>query len=196
MTKDIKGAKWYGVLNKSEPVCVPAPSSRYDPNSPAVLKGEYGEMIGDDVLLKNGYQFLRPPENEGRPHKIDRYVGGTFGFVEFKTKEPFFYQNALRTGFNQPNYEIYMREYNETNIPVTVLFVDCQIKWIYGGDLKWLDENCDPVITSNNIRVYTQFPMIKYWPIDSQIYGVLIEKVLANTNKNTGEYNTADFQVK
>ena len=102
---------------------------------PEVRKGNIGEGLVDEYLLRKGIVPYRPIASQAHP--FDRLCASAdkkhIYVVDVKTKpRREFYPD---TGFNISNYNKYLNIAIQHNMDVFVYFVDEILKAIYGGEL-------------------------------------------------------------
>jgi hypothetical protein len=102
-------------------------------------KGEIGESCIDAILKDRGFVAYSPPEGS---HPIDRFYLHTKTFktiiVDVKTKS----KRKLYpdTGFDLKDYEKYLQIYKNTGIKVLIIFIDQDMREIYGNTIDKLSE--------------------------------------------------------
>ena len=108
-------------------------------------KGEYGELLIQAMLEKNGYVVYRTNSNGSHGFDMTVYKNGRYVFaVEVKTKRKC--NKYPETGFEEYLFQRYERLSKELNLPVFIAFVDegnDEVKGaIYGN---WLTELNKPI---------------------------------------------------
>lgn len=101
-----------------------------------VKKGEYGELLIQELLEEKGYIVYRTTSNGSHGFDMTIYKNGRYVFAaEVKTKRMCF--KYPETGFEEYLFQRYDRLSKELNLPVFIFFVDAGKKAIYGN---WLTE--------------------------------------------------------
>lgn len=107
-----------------------------------VKKGDYGELLVKSLLEKQGYILYRPDTDGAHGFDSYAYKNGRIEFaVEVKTKPKC--KKYPETGFDERQYQKYIKLSKENNVPVRIFFVDEDLAEIYGNDLAALDKPYD-----------------------------------------------------
>lgn len=106
---------------------------------PETKKGDVGEGIVDDRLTKLDYTIYKPITDNA--HSFDRlvmYKKGRVCILEVKSKT----RRKLYpdTGIDHRSYLEYRNKGEKLNLPVILLFVDEDMKTVYGNTLSKLEE--------------------------------------------------------
>ena len=175
----------------------------------SVKKGNIGEEYCDDYLISHGVTPYLPSEKWGKAHPFDRLcaLGKKELFIaEYKTKEARIYYPD--TGFNQTNFNDYLRVKSKYDVPIWLFFVDKNAMQMYGQSLDYLEKYqlFDPLktqarITKNGInyqvwnpeKLYQKnikYPLlqngIRYYPLEAMIkYADLTENQMERIHNFT-----------
>ncbi len=149
-------------------------------NKESVRKGQVGERIVKDILIKE-FQMIYEPAKPG-PHDFDFYVSknGTMHVVEAKTKEKMVHYDCV--GFDQRHLERYRAHESRYNMPVFIYFVDASLREVYGN---WLDALERPFHDKNK-----QFP----WVLNNR-GGPIINFHMNNMRRNLGVVSEEDAKL-
>ena len=134
-----------------------------------VKKGNVGEKIVNDYLIKNGY-IPYSPNAEGA-HPFDRLCASkdkkTLFITEVKTKPARVYYPD--TGIDIRHYNGYKYVHDKYNIDVLLIFVDQDMGKVYGNHMRILD--IPRVIDYNGKRL--AYPLVQnniiYFPLYAMV---------------------------
>lgn len=166
-----------------------------------VKKGNLGERIVENHLLKNGFVPYKAIVDNAA-HPFDRLVATkdkkSISIAEIKTKAHRTYYPD--TGIDLAHYNDYTAISLKHNMAVYLFFVDEHKKEIYGNFLSELDKPC--TVTHNNKILQYPFTQgnIRYFPLcKMQKISELTEveaKILCKLSARNYDYSSTVFKAQ
>lgn len=108
-------------------------------NLQTTIKGNIGESIIEEMLIKQGYVVYKTETDAPHPYDFLAVKNKTeFKIFEVKTKARM--NRRAETGINQANFKYYMEACTNHNMRLFLVFVDEKEARIYGNYLDVLEQ--------------------------------------------------------
>lgn len=140
----------------------------------ALQKGEIAEQYVKDILEKRGYIVYRPVTDKA--HAFDMLcIKDKKRAIALDVKAKARLNKWPATGVNEKHYQVYKAFSEAHNMPFYLVFVDEQMKKVYGHEIKYLDQK--RVVDGKTYPFHIgKNKNIRVWPISAMyLFGDLDE---------------------